>query len=315
MHGLENGWNNGWPASECLLNARGQGRSHPIIPDLISESDDSIVEATRQVTARLNDLPHERFHGLDPLRGTGFVTLDLTESIPGFLHQHGGVCLRPLATGTWAFDGDHEVPHYRSIEKTSRQLIERLGWDRLLQLRGFAKATTDYINRCLPIEEQARMAAAQVELRLDLAELRISDGSTANTGHFVHVDWYPREGMVLVIPITGSHTTIYHPLVDLTPVPGRIIGNLLTAYERWTRFHGFDSTNESQSNSRVIVAGDDRVIVPEGIFDYLRSRGEKVPADLRPDFPGVLPTIHRAGTGARTVVVLNFHYARIGSRE
>jgi hypothetical protein len=57
------------------------------------------------------------------------------------------------------------------------------------------------------------------------------------------------------------------------------------------------------------MAGHHPVIVPEGMHAYWRTRGETVPADMRPDFPGLLPTIHRAGTGARTILVLNFHYA------
>ena len=121
--------------------------------------------------------------------------------------------------------------------------------------------------------------------------------------------------MVMVIPIIGSHTTIYYPPVEAPAASGRIVATLLTAYERWTRFHGFDPTAEGQRGSRVIMAGAHRVVVPEGMHAYLQTRGEMVPADMWPDVPGLLPTIHRAGTGARTILVLNFHYAVVTEKE
>lgn len=286
-----------------------------IIPDLPGANNRPVDEAARGVEAKLSKLPQETFVGLDPKQGNGVVTLDLTEAIPPFLHEDGGSWLRPLGAGTWAFDGDPEVPHYVSIPDTSNELGSKLGADKLAQLQGFGKATTEYIRRSLPAEERARMDAAGVEFILDLAELRISDGSTANTGHNVHLDLYPREGMVMVIPITGSHTTIYYPPVEAPVAAGRIVATLLTAYERWTRFHGFDPTDEGQPGSRVIMAGDHRVIVPEGMHAYWQTRGETVPADMRPDVPGLLPTIHRAGTGARTILVLNFHYAVVTGKK
>lgn len=286
-----------------------------IIPDLMGANNRPAEGATREVEAKLSKLPQETFAGLDPEQGNGVVTLDLTEVIPAFLHEDGGSWLRPLGIGTWAFDGDLDVPHYVSIPDTSNELGSKLGADKLAQLRGFGKATTEYIRRNLPAEERARMGTAGVEFILDLAELRISDGSTANTGHNVHVDLYPREGMVMVIPITGSHTTIYYPPVEVLAAPGRIMATLLTAYERWTWFHGFDPTDEGQPDSWVIMAGDHRVIVPEGMHAYWQTRGETVPADMRPDVPGLLPTIHRAGTEARTILVLNFHYAVVTGKR
>jgi hypothetical protein len=208
------------------------------IPELSGASSHPVDEAARAVEAKLSKLPKDTFAGLHPRRGNGVVNLDVTEAIPPFLYENGGSWLRPVGTGTWAFDGDRKVPHYVSIEDTLKKLESKLGAAKLAQLQGFSKATTEYIRRSLPAEERARMHAAGVEFILDLAELRISDGSTANTGHPVHVDMYPREGMVMVIPITGSHTTIYYPRLEAPAAAGRIVATLLTAYERWTRFHG-----------------------------------------------------------------------------
>ena len=304
------------PAGGSESNSRGVTQSHvPIINHLLGASKPPVDEAAREVEAELRKLPQETFAGLDPKRGKGVVTFDLTEAIPAFLHEDGGSWLRPLGAGTWAFGGDPDVPHYVSIPDTSKELGTKLGADKLAQLQGFGKATTEYIRGNLPSEERARMDAAGVEFILDLAELRISDGSTANTGHNVHLDLYPREGMVMVIPIIGSHTTIYYPPVEAPAASGRIVATLLTAYERWTRFHGFDPTAEGQRGSRVIMAGAHRVVVPEGMHAYLQTRGEMVPADMWPDVPGLLPTIHRAGTGARTILVLNFHYAVVTEKE
>jgi hypothetical protein len=263
--------------------------------------------------SELSKLTPSAFLGLDPARGNGFVTFDVTESVPAFLREAGGAALRPLGTGTWAFDGDPEVPHYVNMVVTMDELNGKFGEDRVIQLQAFSRAMMATIRANLPVEELARLEAAGVELVLDLAELRISDGSAENTGHNVHVDLYPREGMVLVIPITGNRTTIYHPHVEgRAPPPGdRIVATLLTAYERWTRFHGFDPTNGDRPNTRWMKAGEDLVAVPEGMQEYLQTRGGTVPDDLHPEFPGVLPTVHRAGEGARTVLVPNFHYSPI----
>lgn len=304
------------PADGSESSSRGVEQPNALtISCLLGTNKPPVDEAAREVEAELSKLPQETFAGLDPKQGNGVVTFDLTEAIPPFLHEDGGSWLRPLGTGTWAFDGDPDVPHYVSIPVTSNELGTKLGADKLAQLQGFGKATTEYIRGNLPAEERARMDAAGVEFILDLAELRISDGSTANTGHNVHLDLYPREGMVMVIPIIGSHTTIYYPPVDAPAASGRIVATLLTAYERWTRFHGFDPTDEGQPGSRVIMAGDHRVVVPEGMHAYWQTRGEMVPADMGPDVPGLLPTIHRAGTGARTILVLNFHYAVVTGKK
>jgi hypothetical protein len=53
------------------------------------------------------------------------------------------------------------------------------------------------------------------------------------------------------------------------------------------------------------------VALPESMHEHLRTRGGIVPDDLHPEFPGVPPTVHRAGEGARTVLVQNFHYSSV----
>ena len=266
------------------------------------------LDALARAKARLDTLPKEPFGQLDPGSGTGHIRLDLTEALPVFLKDGEHRKLGLPARGAWALDGDPTVEHYIDLA-TSDDLARVIGEDRFLELQAFGTALGKVVEENLPAEERCRMADADLRLVLDLAELRIADGTTPGTGHPVHIDWYPREGMVMIIPIVGNQTIIF-PDSNGGPSPaGRVVGTLLTAFGRWQAFHGFDPTGLPESAIRQVKVGQTRQAVPTGMLKFLRTRAAEVPMDLNPDKPGVLPTVHRAGTGARTVIVLNFAYS------
>lgn len=272
------------------------------------------LAALARVRGQLAALPSDALARLDPQRGTGYLPLDVTAAFPEFLVDGGHAAFPWPARGTWAFDGDPNVPHYVDYNQTGRALAGIVGEPNVAELRAFAQEMTRYLNAQLPPEERRRLAARGLQLTLDLAEMRVSDGAVSNTGQNVHIDWFPREGMVMVIPLYGNRTTIYHPgqANAAAPAPDRITANLISAYGRWTNFHAFDENGEPRpGQTRQVRVGEDRQTVPLGMLPYLRSRGTELPDDVFPGEPGMLPTIHRAGSGGRMVMVLNFSYSPI----
>jgi hypothetical protein len=251
----------------------------------------------------LRKLSVVNFQGLDPQHGTGYVELDLRAALPPFLLSGLSTFNFPV-NGVWAYDGDPSVEHYIDFAQSSIDLTSILGDPNVQQLKVFSAALLLYITENLPAEELRRMDDKRMRLVLDLAELRISDGSKT-VGSNVHIDWYPREGMVLIIPLKGSRTRIFSPHF---PMVGRCPGEgaLITAFERWATFHSFDAATTGDVID--VKVGKKKRAVPRGILDYLKSRGRTVPADMHPNWRGLLPTIHQAGSGARTNLVLNFAY-------
>jgi hypothetical protein len=246
------------------------------------------------------------FQGLDPQHGTGYVSLDLRAALPRFL-LHELPKFKFPENGVWAFDGDPSVEHYIDFAQSSTELSSIVGDQHVEQLKVFSAAVLRGFTENLPVEEQRRLHEKRKRLVLDLAELRISDG-TKTIGSNVHIDWYPREGMVLIIPLAGSRTKIFaphSPMVGLCPGEGVLI----TAFERWANFHSFDAT--AIGNNVQVNVGKENRVVPRGMLGYLKSRGRLVSDDMQPHWPGVLPTVHQAGKGARTNLVLNFAYQAI----
>ncbi|MCB0405458.1 MAG: hypothetical protein KDD51_11785 [Bdellovibrionales bacterium] len=250
----------------------------------------------------------QAFRQLDPTNGVGFLTFDVSGALPVFLQKDNYKQIDWPAKGTFVFAGDRTVPHYVDIDTAQKQLSDVVGKEKLAQLQGFGDSMLRFVYDQLPEEEKSRMAKNQVGLTLDLAELRICE----TTGCPLHIDWYPREGMVMVIPIYGDRTIVHHidpameraaknPLVQ----PGEKHASLITAYGRWANFHAYDPEGKPQPGWRDNGQG---VIVPEGVKTYLGSRAKDIPDDLLPDAPGVLPTVHQAATGSRMVMVLNFSY-------
>lgn len=251
----------------------------------------------------LRNLSILNFQGLDPQHGTGYVELDLRAALPTFLLHELPKHKFPV-NGVWAFDGDPSVDHYIDFAQSSTELSSILGDQHVEQLKVFSAAVLRSLTENLPAEEQRRLHEKSKRLVLDLAELRISDG-TKTIGSNVHIDWYPREGMVLIIPLAGSRTKIFSPH---SPMVGRCPGEgvLITAFERWANFHSFDAT--TKGNNVQVKVGKENRVVPRGVLGYLKSRGRMVSADMHPDWQGILPTVHQAGKGARTNLVLNFAY-------
>ncbi len=257
----------------------------------------------RALGKALHNLLDVDFHGLDPRTGSGYVELDLREAVPPFLLS-GLSAFNWPKKGVWAFDGDPLVSHYIDYAASSAELASILGVRRVRQLQAFSTAVVKCIAAHLPTEERKRLDAQRRQLVLDLAELRISDGQQT-VGGDVHIDWYPREGMVLIIPLQGSRTKIFAPRVPLTGChPGE--GVLITAFDRWATFHSFDSG--AREELCPVKTGQTHLMVPRGVLGYLQSRGRVIADDLHPQWPGVLPIVHQAGHGARMNLVLNFAY-------
>ena len=147
-----------------------------------------------------------------------------------------------------------------------------------------------------------------VKLGLDFGEIRVENGSAATPGGKVHIDWERGESMVLVVPLQGNHPRIY-PDFGFQPFHDGQVGYLLTGLGRWITFHA-----PSQSQRRGWVTLNEYgnpIDVPEGLVRYRDERAKNVYPDMYPEFPGLFPTVHRGGTGARKVLILNFSHISI----
>jgi len=146
-----------------------------------------------------------------------------------------------------------------------------------------------------------------VTLGLDFAEIRVEDGMSTTPGGRIHLDWERGESMVLVIPLQGSSPTIY-PESGLRPSIGGHVGYLITGLGRWNTFH---SPTDDQRNGWVTLNEYGSPIdVPEGMVRYRDERAKIAYPDMYPDFPGLFPTVHRGGTGARKVLILNLSHMK-----
>jgi hypothetical protein len=241
---------------------------------------------------------------LDPRVGKGSSVVDMRGVLPKFLVP--GEISWP-SHASYTFGGDADVPHRVPFEPSSEALRSLLGEGAFSNLVAFGDALTDTIGESLPSEEKRRMRANRVRLTLDLAEIRCEDGTKPTPGERVHIDWEPREGMVLVVPLVGQPPTIFPPCSKAPPAWGH--GYFITGMGRWETFH---SPTEAERRNWVTINeyGDD-VRVPKGLIKYRDERAQAVYSDLRPDWPGVIPTVHRAGTGRRIVLILNLTYSSL----
>ena len=118
--------------------------------------------------------------------------------------------------------------------------------------------------------------------------------------------------MVLVVLLEGNHPTIYHGKNEANRggAEGKVIGYLLTGMARWETFH---APSDSERNRWVTVAEYGYPVkVPAAMVRYRDERAANADVDLYPGYPGVMPTIHRGGTGQRKVLILNFsHMAEV----
>lgn len=274
----------------------------------------STIRSTQLLSSLRAGGNESEFAALSPSKGVGFTSIDVQNAVPDFLKDVKYRKGTMSKTQIWAFDGNKGEPHYRNVDSDQTDLKGKIGEDYYSELVAMASAITSYVEENLPPEERERMVSAKTRLALDLAELRVNDGTSANVGHDVHLDMGPREGMVLVIPICGSRTTVFHDgPAQKQSDPSRITGDLISGLGRWTQFHNFQAQEASESLRLLRSKSNSRVLLPAGICDYWKSRSSIIPADLFPDAAGVLPTVHRAGAGPRTVIVLNFSYVQVGA--
>jgi hypothetical protein len=241
----------------------------------------------------------------DPGTGKGWSVLDMNLPVATFSQSPPLVEFPWPDRGTWAFGGDQTVPHHISLNDTSEDLLAMLGGSQFAKLVAFGEAMTDSIAQMLPEEERFRMKKRGVFLGLDFAEIRVEDGMSTTPGGKVHIDWERGESMVLVIPLQGNSPKIY-PEAGLRPSTIGHVGYLITGLGRWDTFH---SPTDAQRNGWVTLNEYGNPIdVPEGLVRYRDELAKNVYPDMYPEFPGLFPTVHRGGTGARKVLILNFSH-------
>lgn len=162
----------------------------------------------------------------------------------------------------------------------------------------------------LPAAERDQMKRQGKNLALDFAEIRVEDGSVGTPGGRVHIDWERGEAMVLVIPLVGNRPTVYPEKLDAVRAgEGGVIGYLLTGMSRWETFHSPSDSERARWVS--LKEYEDPVAVPAGMIRYRNERAARTYEDMHPEYPGVIPTVHRGGTGARKVLILNFSHTQV----
>ena len=243
------------------------------------------------------------FHQLDPAEGTGYLKFDVTDALPAFLQPENLNKLPWPEKGTFVFGGDRTVPHYVDIDKAQKEFEAWAGKENVARLGGFGEAMLRFVYDELPQVERNIMRQRQVGLTIDLAEVRVCE----STGCSVHIDWYPREGMVMIIPLDGNPTQFFHPnfVQRHDQVAKRVEASLISAYGRWANFHEVGWEGKPSPGFRDNGQG---VNVPYSVAQYLGTRAKDIPPAFYPNVPGVLPTVHKAGEGPRKVIVLNFSY-------
>ncbi|MCB0418744.1 MAG: hypothetical protein KDD39_13925, partial [Bdellovibrionales bacterium] len=74
---------------------------------------EAFVETTRNLQVAISDPKTQKaFNQLDPTKGTGFLTFDVTGALPKFLQGDNYKQVDWPEKGTFVFDGDKSVPHY-----------------------------------------------------------------------------------------------------------------------------------------------------------------------------------------------------------
>jgi hypothetical protein len=257
-----------------------------------------------QAAAALGDQIKRDF---DPGKGKGWSSLDMNVPVATFSQSPPLVEFPWPDRGTWAFGGDPTVPHHVSLNDISEELLAMLGESQFAKLVAFGEAMTDSIGQMLPEEERFRMKKKGVSLGLDFAEIRVEDGMSTTPGGKVHIDWERGESMVLVIPLQGNSPTIY-PEAGFRPSTDGHAGYLITGLGRWNTFHS--PTDEQRNGWVTLNEYGTPIDVPEGMVRYRDERAKTAYPDMYHDYPGLFPTVHRGGTGARKVLILNFSHMK-----
>lgn len=244
--------------------------------------------------------------GLDPTYGNGFALFDIAAFMPDSVFDLPRM-LTPIGESAMMILADEANPHY--IPRESQEELNRiLGTRRFAELTAATGALTEYVTANLPQAEKDILRRNDISFQLDLAEVRYTDGRSV-TGRPVHIDWEPREGMVLLITLLGEPTVVYHNGHETQRfAAGTAV--LISAFGRWETFHHFDESTTDSAGTTEIRLHSGKRRVPSGFTSYLKTRGAQIDPDVLRAAPGVLPTVHRAGSGQRCVLVLNFNYKR-----
>lgn len=203
-------------------------------------------------------------------------TLDLTNALPNFLLS-GMRSFSWSPNGTWAFDRDESVTHYVDIRETSCQLSLLAGAARVQQLKDVSSEVHRCVQEYLPREERSRLTKQGKRFVLDLAELRVSDG-TKIVGTDTHIDLSPREAMGLIISLHGGRPKVFGSEPAASRWSG--VGDLITAFDRWATFHSHSP--RSAADFVNIRTGTQFRTAPSGLLKYLQSEAQIIPRDMRP---------------------------------